>query len=240
MKKFIRPYAHLSLEGKIIGSLRVIGQTPSEGRNTLWTVRCSCGSTTVKLGKELSKKMRKNSPAWCGVECPKWREHLKKQKTTHGMSRHPAFFVWRSMNDRCHLLTHHAWKNYGGRGISVCPLWRVSFQAFWETMGPTWAPKLQLDRIDNSKGYSPENCRWVAPRVNCRNKRSNISPPGWPKDFLTLTDAARLSRSTVYYRAKRRWSWGKMLEASPSLCLTSSTAGPTTDLPSEQGKDSLS
>ena len=71
----------------------------------------------------------------------------------------------------------NSYKNYGGRGIKVCPEWRESFEAFHDwAMANGYdenAPRGQctIDRIDNDKGYSPDNCRWVSMAVQNTNKR---------------------------------------------------------------------
>jgi len=120
---------------------------------------------------------------------------------THGMSKHPAYAVWRSMLDRCRLPTHQAWANYGGRGITVCSEWQ-SFETFWADMGPTYRRGLTLERKDNEGGYSAVNCEWATYRKQMNNKRGNV----WietPLGVMTVAEASRLSgigHTTLLYR----------------------------------------
>lgn len=87
--------------------------------------------------------------------------------------------VWAGIIQRCENPNHERYKSYGGRGITVCAEWRQSYRVFEK-----WANEhgydvnakshqCTLDRIDNDKGYSPDNCRFVDNRTQCNNKRSN-------------------------------------------------------------------
>ena len=82
-----------------------------------------------------------------------------------------------AMKQRCHRSTHSSFPFYGGRGITVCREWRESFDAFrdWAEQNG-YGPDLQIDRIDNDKGYAPGNCRFVTPEDNCRHKRERKRP----------------------------------------------------------------
>ena len=90
--------------------------------------------------------------------------------TRHGMTHHPVYMVWCGMRVRCGdpKGAGKNWSSYGGRGISVCAAWQQSFAAFWADMGPTWAPGLTLERIDNNGNYEMSPAIAVGFRPLCR------------------------------------------------------------------------
>lgn len=96
-------------------------------------------------------------------------------KATHGLSKEPLYNIFKAMHDRCENPKNDAYERYGGRGVFVCNEWSLDkiedFISWAKKNG--WEKGLELDRIDNSKGYSPENCRFVTSSQNSRNRRSN-------------------------------------------------------------------
>lgn len=84
----------------------------------------------------------------------------------------PEYYTWRAMKNRCLNKKTDNYKHYGGRGITVCDEWVNSFICFHKDMGSR--PKgMSLDRIDNNKGYSKENCRWASSIIQGRNQRTS-------------------------------------------------------------------
>lgn len=91
----------------------------------------------------------------------------------HGMRSFPEYENWHNMKQRCLNPSFYGYGNYGGRGITICEQWVKSFVAFYEDMGPRPSPSHSVDRIDNDKGYSPDNCRWATKTVQIVNRRMN-------------------------------------------------------------------
>lgn len=122
----------------------------------------------------------------------------------HGLARrgnkHPGHTCWMNMKRRCADPTNHAYKYYGGRGITVCERWLVAFENFWEDMEPTWQKGLTLDRVDNEQGYSSENCRWTTRTEQSINQRRRLLPTG---SLSAMSKETGISYFTLRKRLKQ-------------------------------------
>ena len=90
----------------------------------------------------------------------------------HGLAQHRLYYTWTSMIQRCYIKNHPSYDDWGGRGITVCDDWKDTPTQFIEDMFPSFEEGLTLDRIDNDKGYSKENCRWATRSEQCINQRT--------------------------------------------------------------------
>jgi hypothetical protein len=120
---------------------------------------------------------------------------------------HPDLYgVWRSMKSRCENPNREKFKSYGKRGISVCAEWHDSWNFVKWALLNGYQKGLQLDRIDNDKGYSPENCRWATPKQNSRNRRNTkfLTVNGTRKCISEWSEVAGISPYTIYYWVREK------------------------------------
>lgn len=124
----------------------------------------------------------------------------------HGMYNTPEYYAWSAMKQRCQNPKHPCFPLYGARGIKVCSEWS-SFDAFFNDMGPRPAGGT-LERIDNSKGYSPENCAWRTQSQQMRNTRRNVfvSIRGKTKCLKDWCLEFGMIYGTILGRLRRGWN----------------------------------
>lgn len=128
---------------------------------------------------------------------------MPRNHITHGLSNTRLYRCWRDMRNRCNGLKKNDRKNYFERGITVCDEWKNDFIAFYNwSISHGYRDDLTIDRIDNDKGYSPENCRWVSRAVQNNNTRQNryISYNG---EIHTITEWSKIlgiNKNTIVSR----------------------------------------
>lgn len=117
--------------------------------------------------------------------------------------------IYHSMKKRCYNENCKRYKDYGGRGVTICPKWLESFDNFADwAYSNGYEENLTLDREDNNKGYSPDNCRWITNKKQCNNTRKNVNIEymGQVKTLREWCDELNLSYYTVQKRIKKGWS----------------------------------
>ena len=99
---------------------------------------------------------------------------MAKNNYKHGGNGTKLYYVWCTMKSRCMNKNSIDYKNYGGRGITICPEWTENFIVFRDwALNNGYAKGLQINRIENNGNYEPNNCNWVTQKENLRNKRNN-------------------------------------------------------------------
>jgi len=134
-------------------------------------------------------------------------DKLTKRKNHNPLYGSRIYRCWSSMKDRCNNSNSNSFDRYGGRGISYTRRWE-KFAGFFADMAMTYKDNLTLDRIDNNKGYSKKNCRWVTHKQNCNNKGNNtlITINGMTQTITQWAEEIGITPQTVHKRIKRGWS----------------------------------
>lgn len=122
--------------------------------------------------------------------------------------KHPLYYIWSSMKDRCRNPNSSGWERYGGRGISVCEEWN-DFKTFVRDMGERPSKAHTLDRIDNNLGYSKENCRWATNLEQQRNQERTrrVAIEGVEYLVCELHHLSGLKHDTIVMRAAKGMSY---------------------------------
>lgn len=171
-----------------------------------WWCECDCGTIKSVSGRSLKRGSSKS----CGC--------LQKEiVTTHGKSRSKIYKQYINMVQRCTNPNHKDYWRYGEKNILVCDSWLKSFESFYNDMGDRPFEDSSIERIDNSKGYSLENCKWATPEEQHYNMSSNIIKTKEEADYIrdlykngmsmiNISKKYNCSKSAIYYIVKnRRW-----------------------------------
>lgn len=142
------------ITGKIFNGIKVIRRVENKGKRVMFEAECHCGKIFVTRKDSLNENGIKS----CGC----LNEH-------HGTGTR-IYHIWSCMKDRVLNPKNKIYKYYGGKGIKICDEW-IDFRKFREwAFNNGYEQHLTIDRIDNSKGYNPENCRWVGMDVQAKNR----------------------------------------------------------------------
>lgn len=197
----------LSLLGKRYGRLIVVEDTGKHQKgSSLWLCKCDCGNLIQVTADNLQRGKTKS----CGClkkEVEKSGDNSRK----HGMRESRMYTIWCGMKQRCFNPTQKGYKDYGGRGITVCDEWKNSFEKFRDwALSNGYSDDLSIDRIDNGGNYEPSNCRWENSLIQANNKRNNRILVAFGESH-TLTEWSRITGISLNI-IRRRLKKGLKLE----------------------------
>lgn len=175
----------IDLSGKRHFSLTILRlhiERASDGR-MLWVCKCDCGNEVIVRGDYIRAGKKKS----CGCR----RKGEGAPNFQHGMTGTPEFKAWKAIKSRCGNPNHKHYRHYGGRGIRLWDGWEHDFPAFFAHVGTRPSPRHTIDRIDNAKGYEPDNVRWALPMEQSANRRSTVLVQ-FRGDWIALSEVARL------------------------------------------------
>lgn len=193
--------------GDKYGELTVIGFSHiNKHRQKIWDCFCECGNNCKVATSSLTSGHSKS----CG--CNR-RKNIVIAVTKHKQSKNRLYRIWCNMKTRCYNKNSSVYKNYGGRGIQVCSDWK-DYKVFSEWASKNgYNEKLTLDRIDNNKGYSPDNCRWISFEEQQCNKRNNVylCYQGKTLSMVEWSKLLGIKYDTLQYRYHKGFTVEKIL-----------------------------
>lgn len=200
----------IDMTGYKTGRIKVVEQAGKNKRgNILWRYECSCGGGGVATADAI-RRMKS-----CGcIRKEKGKEFFHNYNITHGESRTRIYIIWGNMINRTSNKKNKDYKNYGGRGITVCEEWKdyLTFKKWALENG--YSDTLTLDRIDNDKGYYPGNCRWTDKETQNNNKQQSrkLEYKGEIKSVEQWAKEYNINRGTLVNRLNKGMSIKEALE----------------------------
>jgi hypothetical protein len=197
-----------NLTGKRFHRLTAIGPVLRDKHKKIhWLFVCDCGQEIVTSGSHVTSGHTKS----CGCHKAELIKQLGERKT-HGLSKSREMSIWAGMLQRCENPKSKDYPRYGGRGIKVCERWHT-FINFYNDMGAS-PDGTSIERIDNNKGYNPENCRWATVRQQANNVNTNriFTHNGESRTIAQWAELTGINYYTLYSRLiKRGWEIDRAL-----------------------------
>ena len=190
------------LTGKRFGRYTVVRRADSYISKTgsyqsRWLCRCDCGNERIVFAQAL----KSGNSLSCGC-------YQKDAVTKHGWKGSRLYGIWHNMKHRCTNQNCKEYRNYGGRGISVCEEW-MEFSPFKDwALDNGYSDALTIDRIDVDGNYEPTNCRWVSAKVQANNRRNNnyITVAGETRTITEWSTLSGISRQAIRWRLQHGWT----------------------------------
>ena len=195
--------------GQSVSYWTLVDELPrNASKRRVFLCRCICGTERVLTAIFLLSGRTKS----CGCQRIRITAEAHRKPRTHGeisrLGRSPEYESWSQMKQRCYNPLNHGYARYGARGITVCERWRDSFENFLADMGRKPGRDYTIDRIDNSKGYSPDNCRWATKKQQSRNISTNrmLTANGVTRSLAEWSEVTGIHHATLCKRLSMGWA----------------------------------
>lgn len=210
----------LDLRDRKFGRLYVLDRDWSKRTIVFWLCKCICYNFASIQSSQLTAGTTKS----CG--CIR-----REMQTRHGMFKMPEYGIWQGIIDRCCRPERdpEAWARYGGRGIGICNEWKNNPRKFYEDLGPRPNKQMTVERIDNNKGYSKENCRWATRKEQGRNRRDNhiVKYQGVEMSLAAFREnfCSHFTHESIRYRLKQGLSTEQIINTPKHVRYSKLVAG---------------
>lgn len=161
----------VDITGGKFGMLTALRDVGSRNNRRRWLFQCDCGACVERDAITVRNIARKGGKPNCGCALSEIRAGNGRLGRTHGLSTHRLYDVHRQMLRRCENPNSKDYPLYGARGISVCDEWQDIHAFFDWALASGYEQGLTIERIDNDKGYSPDNCTWIPNERQAHNTR---------------------------------------------------------------------
>ena len=201
----------IDLTGQKFGRLTVIKRVKKhEDSRTLWQCCCCCGNTTIVDARHLKNGHTQSCGCLKKDFCQETLVRFGGVNKKHGLHGSRLYRILDGMKQRCYNTNDDSYKHYGGRGITICAEWldkENGFMNFYNwAMANGYNDTLSIDRIDNDKGYSADNCRWATKQEQTDNRRCVKTFTYKGVTYKSVAEASRqlgITESALKYRAKK-------------------------------------
>lgn len=186
----------LDLEDKKFGRLTVLFPVGSLNGRKYWLCQCDCGNEVCVITNHLTSGKTQS----CGCYA---KERATEANIKHGMRHSRIYNIYCGMKQRCYNKNNHKFKNYGGRGVTICSEWLDDFMSFYNwAMENGYTETLTIERIDVDGNYEPSNCKWIKMSEQSQNKTCNrfVEFNGETKILSEWCNELGVSYKTAYSR----------------------------------------
>ena len=200
----------VDLTGKIFGKLTVVSRASNDKQGrVMWNCVCDCGNEKTKTVRSYDLISGRVSSCGC-------LRIGKKNAEVHGKRATRLYRIWTGMKQRCNNAKSPSYNLYGGENKIICHEWVNDFTVFYDwAMANGYADNLTIERIDNTKGYTPSNCKWATYKEQENNRRNNRYIEYHEKKYTIsqLAEKLNMNPATLNWRLKNGWDESE-------LCMT--------------------